>query len=190
MLLNRNNGLFICRYGFVLAQAKQVWACWSPVVIFTVGTMLPLGPTAAAHLCRSLFFVFSSVCRRLNIQWNRQKQYWFKIQRYTCLLSSEEEQNVPFILFAHVDLDHSADGRLQVVPLRLRRVENLHGVRASGDGQQRALVEVHLELTGVERGAHDDHLDREGQRRGAKSVRDNVFIKRGERKDKSQDSGV
>lgn len=50
------------------------------------------------------------------------------------LLSSEEEQNVPFIHLTHVDLDHRADGRLQVVPLRFRRVENFHRVRASGDG--------------------------------------------------------
>lgn len=103
------------------------------------------------------------------------------------LLSGEEEQNVPFIPLTHVDLDHSADGRLQVVPLRFRRIENLNGVRASGDGQQWAAVKIHLELTGIERGAHDDDLDREGHRsRAAKSERDNVFIKRGERKDKTK----
>lgn len=76
-----------------------------------------------------------------------------------------------------MDLDHSADGRLQVVPLRFRRVENLNRVCAPGDGQQWAAVKVHLELTGVERGTHDDDLDGEGRgNRGAKSVRDNSFI--------------
>lgn len=50
------------------------------------------------------------------------------------LLTSEEEQNIPFILLTHVNLDHGPDGCLQVVPLRFWRVENLHGVRASGNG--------------------------------------------------------
>lgn len=109
------------------------------------------------------------------------------------LLSSEKEQSVPFIHLTHVDLDHSADGRLQVVPLRFWRVENLHGMCAPGDGEQWAAVKVHLELPGIECGAHDNHLDREGHGNGgAKSVRDNVFIKRGEREDKtrSKDSRV
>lgn len=81
------------------------------------------------------------------------------------LLSSEEEQNVPFILLTHVDLDHSADGGLQVVALWFGGVENLHGMRASGDSQQWAAVKVHLELTGIECGTHDNDLDREGRRR-------------------------
>lgn len=81
------------------------------------------------------------------------------------LLSCEEEQDVPLASLAHVDLDDGADGRLQVVPLWLRRVEDLHGVRASGDGQQRTLVEIHLELAGVERGAHDDDLEGNGERK-------------------------
>lgn len=91
-------------------------------------------------------------------------------------MSGEEQQNVSFITLAHVDLDHGAYGRLQVVPLRLGRVEDLHGVRAARDGEERAAVEVHLELPGVQRGAHDDHLD--GQR-------DNVLvIGGGEERDK------
>lgn len=109
-------------------------------------------------------------------------------EKQSYLLSGEKEQNVPFILLTHVDLDHSADGRLQVVPLRLRRVENLNGVCAPGDGQQWAAVKVHLELTGIERGTHDDDLDGEGQR---SKVCEGQFIhRRGERKRKSKDSRV
>ena len=90
-------------------------------------------------------------------------EFFFKTTS-SYLLSREEEQKVPFILLTHVDLDDGADGRLQVVPLRFRRVENLDGVRTSRDAQQRAAVEVHLELAGVERGAHDDDLHGEGPR--------------------------
>lgn len=50
------------------------------------------------------------------------------------LLTGEEEQNIAFVLLTHVDLDHSPDGCLQVVPLRFRCVEYLHGMRASRDG--------------------------------------------------------
>lgn len=81
------------------------------------------------------------------------------------LLSCEEEQDVALVALTHVDLDDGADGCLQVVPLRLRRVEDLHWMRASGDGQQRTLVEIHLELAGVERGAHDDDLKGNGERK-------------------------
>lgn len=80
------------------------------------------------------------------------------------LLSSEEEQDVALALLAHVDLDHGADGCLQVVPLGLGRVEDLHGVRAPGDGQQRAAVKVHLELSGIQCGAHDDDLVQESRK--------------------------
>ena len=79
-------------------------------------------------------------------------------QVITDLLPREEEEAIALLLLTHVDLDHGADGRLQVVPLRLRGVEDLHGVGASGDGEQRAAVEVHLELSGVQCGAHDDDL--------------------------------
>lgn len=78
------------------------------------------------------------------------------------LLSGEEEENIPFIHLTHVDLDHRADGCLQVVPLGLGRVEDLDGMRASGDGQQWAAVKVHLELAGVERGTHHNHLEGQG----------------------------
>ena len=91
------------------------------------------------------------------------------------LLSSEEKQKVPFIHLAHVDLDHSPDGRLQVVALWFRCVENLHGVGASRDGQQWATVKVHLELAGVECGAHHNDLGREGRER--RLFRDYVVIK-------------
>lgn len=50
------------------------------------------------------------------------------------LLTGEEEKNITFVFFTHVDLDHSPDGRLQVVPFRFRRVEYLHGMRAPRDG--------------------------------------------------------
>lgn len=76
-------------------------------------------------------------------------------------MSGEEQKNVAFTLLTHVDLDHRANGRLQVVSLRFRRVKDLYRVRASRDGQQWAAVKVHLELASVQRGTHDDDLDRE-----------------------------
>ncbi len=35
MLLNYNNGLYIWKEGFALAQAQQVGACWWPAVVST-----------------------------------------------------------------------------------------------------------------------------------------------------------
>lgn len=95
------------------------------------------------------------------ISTKQAKNKFIKTPISSYLLSSEEEENVSFVRLTHVDLDHGPDGRLQVVPLRLRCVENLYGVRAPGDGQQWAAVKVHLELPSVERGAHDDDLSEE-----------------------------
>lgn len=75
------------------------------------------------------------------------------------LLTGEEKQSIPFILLAHVDLDHSTDSCLQVVPLWFRRIENLHWVGAPRDGEKRAVVKVHLELPSIECGTHDNDLN-------------------------------
>ena len=71
------------------------------------------------------------------------------------LLAREEDEDVARRL-AEVDLDRGADGGLEVVALRLLRVEDLHREGAAGHVDSRAVVEVLLELAGVERRAHDD----------------------------------
>mmetsp|Transcript_20473 Transcript_20473/g.61034 ORF Transcript_20473/g.61034 Transcript_20473/m.61034 type:complete len:369 (-) Transcript_20473:525-1631(-) len=73
------------------------------------------------------------------------------------LLAREEEQDVPFGLRV-VDLDHGPDGSLEVVPLGLGSVEDLHRVCPARDVQQRRLVEVGLHLRRVHRRGHDHHL--------------------------------
>lgn len=57
-----------------------------------------------------------------------------------------------------MDLDDCPDGRLQVVALGLWCVEDLYGMCSAGDGEQGAAVEVHLELSGIQGGAHDNNL--------------------------------
>lgn len=76
------------------------------------------------------------------------------------LLSGEEEQHISLIFLTHVDLDDRANGCFQVVPLRLGRVEDLHGMRPAGNGQQGAAVEINLELSSVQSGAHYNDLGR------------------------------
>ena len=55
-------------------------------------------------------------------------------------------------------LNDRPDGGLQVVPLRLGRVEDLDGMRPPGHVHEGRAVKVVLELAGVQRGAHDDQL--------------------------------
>ncbi len=56
---------------------------------------------------------------------------------FTHFLSSEEDKDVPLHLLTEVDLDHSSDGRFQVVPLGLGGEENLNGMRATRNTLQR-----------------------------------------------------
>lgn len=57
-----------------------------------------------------------------------------------------------------MDLDDCANGRFQVVSLRLGRVEDLHGMRPAGNGEQGAVVKINLELSGIQSGTHYDDL--------------------------------
>lgn len=57
-----------------------------------------------------------------------------------------------------MDLDDRSDGSLQVVALGLWCVEDLYGMRSARDGEQGAAVEVYLELSGIQGGAHDNNL--------------------------------
>ena len=75
------------------------------------------------------------------------------------LLSCEEEQDIPFPFFAHVDLHNRSDRSLQVIPLRFRGVEDLYRVGSAGYREQRGLVKVMLEFPGVQCGAHHDNLN-------------------------------
>lgn len=52
---------------------------------------------------------------------------------HTYLLSSEEDENVSFHLLTDVYLNHSSNGCLQIVPLRLRGEEDLHRVSTTRD---------------------------------------------------------
>ena len=63
----------------------------------------------------------------------------------THLLSREEEQNIALHLLTHVYLYDSPDGGFQVVPLRLRGVEDLHRMGAAGNAHERRVVKVVLQ---------------------------------------------
>lgn len=63
-----------------------------------------------------------------------------------------------------MDLNDRPDGCLQVVTLGLWGVEDLNGMRSARDGEQGAAVEVHLKLSGIQRGAHDNNL-RQGEQK-------------------------
>ena len=73
------------------------------------------------------------------------------------LLARQKQQHVTLRL-VRVDLYHRPDRRLQVVPLRLLRVENLHGMQPSRHFNQRRIQEVILELLGLQRRRHDHHF--------------------------------
>lgn len=71
-------------------------------------------------------------------------------------LTRQEQQDIALGFFHLVDLDGCADGRLQIVALRLRRVENLHWECATGNVHARAVVKILLKLAGIQCGAHND----------------------------------
>lgn len=87
----------------------------------------------------------------------------------TYLLSGEKEQYISLVFLAHVDLDDCANRRLQIVPLRLGRVEDLYGMRPAGNSEQGATVEINLELSSVQGGAHDDDLKGSKQTRSTQT---------------------
>lgn len=58
-----------------------------------------------------------------------------------------------------MDLRDGAQRGLEVVGLRLLRVEKLDGEEASRDFEERSAREIVLEGGGVEGGAHDDELE-------------------------------
>ena len=60
------------------------------------------------------------------------------------LLSSKEKQDVSFGFLTHVNLDDRSDGRLQVVALGLRGVEDLHRVSPARYTHQGRIVKVLL----------------------------------------------
>ena len=74
------------------------------------------------------------------------------------LLAGEEEQHVAWSLVL-VDLEGRSYRGLDVVLLGLRRVEDLHRVGPAGNFHQRGVVEVCLELGGIESSRHDDELE-------------------------------
>eukprot|EP00755_Sulcionema_specki_P010928 Sspe_Gene.712::Locus_244_Transcript_1_1_Confidence_1.000_Length_2262::g.712::m.712 len=57
-----------------------------------------------------------------------------------------------------MDLNHRTDGSLQVVLFNLWSVEDLHGEQPPRDVHQRGVVEVLLELLGIQSGTHDNEL--------------------------------
>ena len=84
----------------------------------------------------------------------------------TYLLTSEEEQNVTLFSLTHVDLQHCADGSLQVVTLRLWGVKYFHRVGPTRYTHQRCIVEVLLLLTKsflVHPQIHNQHYHKETQ---------------------------
>ena len=58
-----------------------------------------------------------------------------------------------------MDLQHSSDGGLDVIPLWLRCVEDLYRVCATRHSKQRCVHEVLLELLCIKRGRHDNDLE-------------------------------
>lgn len=62
----------------------------------------------------------------------------------TYLLPCKKEKDISLRLLAHVDLDDGTDGRLQVIALRFRRVEDLDRMSATGHAHQRSIVKVLL----------------------------------------------
>ena len=75
----------------------------------------------------------------------------------TYLLAGEEDEDIALRL-TQVDLHDGADGRLEVVSLRLWRVEDLDRVEAAGHLHERRGVEVGLELSCVQRRRHHHQL--------------------------------
>ena len=90
----------------------------------------------------------------------------YRRRRNTYLLAGEEHQHVAIDRLTHVQLEHGADRRLQVVALRLRRVEDLDRMRAAGDAHQRRAVEVRLRR----RTGEDDRLASDGGRRFLRTI--------------------
>ncbi|KAI6756452.1 hypothetical protein HG530_012188 [Fusarium avenaceum] len=58
-----------------------------------------------------------------------------------------------------MDLENSSYGGLDVIALRLGGVKDLNGVGSSGNSEQGRIVEVLLELFGIESSRHDDDLE-------------------------------
>mmetsp|Transcript_20640 Transcript_20640/g.59944 ORF Transcript_20640/g.59944 Transcript_20640/m.59944 type:complete len:290 (+) Transcript_20640:1030-1899(+) len=88
----------------------------------------------------------------------RRRAAQFLARLFDLLLSRQKDQNVAGTL-ALMDLQRGAYGRLDVIPLRLGRVEYLHGEGASGYLEEGRAVKVLLEFFGVERRGHDHHLE-------------------------------
>ena len=58
-----------------------------------------------------------------------------------------------------MDLRDGAERGLEIIGLRLLRVEKLDGEETSRDFKERSVREIVLERGGVEGGAHDDELE-------------------------------
>jgi len=58
-----------------------------------------------------------------------------------------------------MNLDHSSDGSLKIVPLWLRGIEDLNWMCTTRDTQQGSVTKVGLELASIEGGTHDDDLE-------------------------------
>mmetsp|Transcript_6522 Transcript_6522/g.22449 ORF Transcript_6522/g.22449 Transcript_6522/m.22449 type:complete len:371 (-) Transcript_6522:170-1282(-) len=79
------------------------------------------------------------------------------------LLSRQEEQHVALLLVL-VNLQHRPDGGLEVVPLRLLGVEDLHREEPSRNLNEWGVHKVGLELLGLQGGGHDHELERPNPR--------------------------
>ena len=74
------------------------------------------------------------------------------------LLTGKEEQDISLGL-GGMNLQHGPYGGLEVVTLGLGGIEDLDGEGTTRDGEQWGVVEVGLELLGIEGGRHDNDLE-------------------------------
>mmetsp|Transcript_7584 Transcript_7584/g.18636 ORF Transcript_7584/g.18636 Transcript_7584/m.18636 type:complete len:210 (+) Transcript_7584:1096-1725(+) len=78
--------------------------------------------------------------------------------RVNLLLARQEDEDVPFWL-RQVNLHHRHQAGVQVVGLRVLRVQDLHGEHAPGNGEDRAVEEVGGEFFCVQSRRGDDDFD-------------------------------
>ena len=147
-----SNVAFLCRR--TLSPAGGWVAMWSrEECISVLRPQVPSSLLRAKCVCRPLQFPDHKVNLPFNVIHNanghtdisiHERRPEGKLTR-TYLLTSEKEQNVSLNFFTHVNLNHCSDGRLQVISLWLRCVEDLHRVCAPRHAHQRRVVEVVLQ---------------------------------------------
>mmetsp|Transcript_15053 Transcript_15053/g.32129 ORF Transcript_15053/g.32129 Transcript_15053/m.32129 type:complete len:663 (-) Transcript_15053:611-2599(-) len=109
--------------------------------------------------------------RRVERQHQHLARLWHGVDLLLCLaaslldllLAGQKDEHIAGRL-VQVNLQHGAYGGVEIVLHGLRRVVELHRVEPPRHRQQRRVVKVAAELLGVERRAHDNHLELRPQR--------------------------